>query len=369
MRMTFDQMQRYRLTGEVIDFLRGKKPLTILDAGSREGFLKNYLPDDRIINLDRAFLGREDFLQGDVLRLPLGDQSVDFAVALDILEHIPPSGRLEFLNELGRVSREGFILAAPFADEKVEEAERLVNEFCLKVTGEENEFLVEHLVEGLPSLEDALQWAKEKEYRTVVLPNGYLYRWVMMMCLNSYLARLAEPWDLIFAANDFYHQRFYREDNREPSYGNLVVFSRGKKLDVAEITAEFSSPRGVERTPADFISLWREMTALIDAEKDRTIERLRREKEEEIKKLIGTIEEKDRRLSEEVGKLTGIIEEKDHRFSEEINKLTGLLDERADDIRRLQSELQSTQSHLQAIQSAPAYRLYSKFARLFKRIP
>ena len=351
MRMTFDQLQRYRLTGEVLAYLRGEKPLLILDAGSREGFLKKYLPEDKIINLDRAFLGREDFLQGDVLRLPLRDEAVDFSVALDILEHIPPDGRLDFLNELGRVSREGFILAAPFADEKVEEAERLVNEFCLKVTGEENEFLVEHLIEGLPRLEEALQWAEREGYRTAVLPNAYLYRWVMMMCLNSYLSQLAEPWDVIFAANNFYHQRFYREDNREPSYGKLIVFSRGKKLTAEGITAKFAASPAVNQKSGDFISLWREMVALIDAEKDRIIERLHREKDKEVKKLVG------------------IIDEKDQQLSEEVKKLTGLLDERANDIRSLQAGLQSAQEYLKAIQSSRAYRIYRRLARIFKRTP
>ena len=51
--MTFDQLQRYRLAGEILDALRPRRPLRILDAGRRAGFLKNFLPGGRIVNLDR----------------------------------------------------------------------------------------------------------------------------------------------------------------------------------------------------------------------------------------------------------------------------------------------------------------------------
>ena len=224
--MTFDQLQRYRLAAEILEALRTRRPSRILDAGSREGFLKHFLPGDRVVNLDLASFPVLGFVQGDIFALPFPDRSFDAALALDVLEHLPAPRRPAFLDELSRVSSGPVIVGSPFRDERVMEAEKLVNEFALKMTGRENEFLVEHLTEGLPALEEAVDWAGRKGYQTALLPNGYLDRWVLMMCLNEFLARVPEPWDFIFPANDYYHRSFYASDNCLPAYRTFVVASR-----------------------------------------------------------------------------------------------------------------------------------------------
>ncbi len=111
-KMTFDQLQRYRLVADLIDSIRDHQPLTILDAGSHQGFLRQFLGDDIIINLDRNYFVSRNFVQSDVLQLPFASGSMDLLLALDILEHIPPRSRVRFLEELARTTRD--ILKRPW---------------------------------------------------------------------------------------------------------------------------------------------------------------------------------------------------------------------------------------------------------------
>ena len=63
LKMTFDQLQRYRLTADLIEAVRGRGSLTILDAGSHQGYLASFLPGDTIYNLDRNDFTEINFLQ------------------------------------------------------------------------------------------------------------------------------------------------------------------------------------------------------------------------------------------------------------------------------------------------------------------
>ncbi|MFH1038452.1 MAG: class I SAM-dependent methyltransferase, partial [PVC group bacterium] len=232
--MTFDQLQRYRLGGEMIDAVRDRKVFRILDAGSREGFLRSYLPEDRIVNLDRGIFSGDGFLRGDALSLPFPDQAFDVAVNIDVLEHLSPPDRPGLLSEMDRVSRRAFIVGAPFQSDEVTQAEDLAAAFSLRIQGRENEFLREHRREGIPQLQEVLEWGATRGYRTAVVPNGYLPRWLMMISLNEYLGRLSDPWAMIFAANRLYHEQFYRADNAAPAYRQMILFGKEGVFDPAE---------------------------------------------------------------------------------------------------------------------------------------
>ena len=329
MKMTFDQLQRYRMTADLITSLRNKKPLLILDAGSREGFLRKYLPDDKIINLDLTSFPINNFIRGNVFNLPFPDESLDISLALDVLEHIPSSRRIHFLNEIARVSKDLIIVGCPFHDERVEAAEKLVNEFSLKVTGKENEFLVEHLTEGLPELDDVLNWAGDKKYSAAVLTNAYLYRWLLMVCLNTYLSSLAEGWELIFPANSFYHHKFYRLDNiDQPGYRKVIVLSKSGNPRLKEMEKQLVNQPRDDTEVGDIISLVGKLADLIDSEKDKIIER----------------------QSREIIKLTG-------RHDFEVKKLTAIIDQKSDWVNNLEAELNG-------IKSTRAYKVYKNITNL-----
>jgi len=345
MKMTFDQIQRYRLAARVIDLVRREKPASILDAGSREGFLSRFLPGDRIVNLDRSFFRARGFVQGDVRNLPFASGRFQVTLACDLLEHVAPEKRPDLLRELERVSQDLVVIASPFFDPEVIEAEKLVNEFTLRLTGKANEFLAEHLRFGLPRLDSLVAWAEGSGYQTLVLPNGYLYRWLAMISLNTYLSQLPEPWDLIFSVNEFYDRHFGAREEIEPAYRRLVVISKTRRLDEERVRSDLSSPAREAGQPLG-LEFVRELSSTIDLGKDR---------------ILKGLEEK---LENEIGKLTGIIAGK----TEQVDKLEQSLIVALKDLDETRVRLGGKEKELKEIKSTRSYRFYRSLRRIFGRL-
>src|SRR5215210_3649115 len=138
--LPFDQHQRYRIVADVIERLREDSgPLQILDVGSGEGMILNFLSEDRVTILDQSDAeGVPGFVKGDATALPFEDEAFDFVVGVDVYEHLRAEARDRCLSELRRPARRGVLLAAPFDSDVVRDAERLANEFHRTMHLEEN---------------------------------------------------------------------------------------------------------------------------------------------------------------------------------------------------------------------------------------
>ena len=367
--MTFDQLQRYRLAGEIIDALRTRRPWRILDAGSREGFLREFLREDAVVNLDREYFDGSSLVLGDVLSLPFPARSFDAVVSLDVLEHVPAARRMDFLDELVRVSAGPVVVSAPFASDAVVTAEKLVNDFCLRVNGRENPFLAEHLAGGLPREEEVAAWARDRGFASLTVPNAYLPRWTAMMCLNSYLASLPEPWDLIFRINEMYDREFSASDNRPPAYRRCFLFSRTEIPNAEALSRRLAAPGtsgSAEKEAWAFLGRLADSVAAGQKEKIANLDRQRAE----LGRLIATRDNEVRDLGETVGR---IQEEK----AAEAKSLAGIIEKRSSEVRELSRALEETgralreqSAELERIRSSAAYKVYrATLGRLRKAAP
>lgn len=97
-------------------------PDRVLEVGCGEGVIAQRLADrgaqvtgldlpDAGLRADWARLDGPQFLHGDARRLPFADGSVDLAVCVETLEHVPDPARA--LAELGRVARRDLVLSVP----------------------------------------------------------------------------------------------------------------------------------------------------------------------------------------------------------------------------------------------------------------
>jgi SAM-dependent methyltransferase len=240
--LSFDIYQRYRI---VADAFRVLAPpgvrLHVLDAGGAGSPLPDLLPDHAVSVLDTAFLTTAGgFVVGDVTALPFRDRAVDYAISVDVYEHIHPDQRLDCLRELTRVSRRGVIVAAPFASAGAEHAERTANEFHKILYGCVHPWLREHIENGLPCLEEVTGFFQRAGLHPVALPNGYLPRWTLLILSQILSLRGKTERELYENLCRLYNQCFYAYDNREPCYRYAVVAS--------------DRPQGLERlqpSPAD----------------------------------------------------------------------------------------------------------------------
>jgi len=304
LKLPFDQYQRYRIVADAIGGVRedGKR-LAILDVGGAPGLIRDFLPGDEIIVLDRTGAKAGGFVRGDGAALPFKDRALDVVVSVDVLEHIEPEAREAFIGEMKRVARDYVFIAAPFREEAVEEAERVLFDVMKATKGEEHAFLKEHLEHGLPVEAEVREAMEAGGWESVSVPNGALKRWLPMMALVLYMSGDRFLGEVAGRVNAFYNGNYYEDDNREPSYRRLVAAARGGFRGGAVEGIKGLASRGKPRKELDlswlslFITLFgeREMKKAWEAERaefGKVIE----QRERHIRSLKETVAKKDRRI-------------------------------------------------------------------------
>lgn len=159
---------------------------SVLEVGSGSRGIARFLPW-RVTGCDVTFneepLSNLDAIVGSVLDLPFNDNSFDYVVSSDMLEHLSFSDREKAILEMIRVTRQKIIFGVPCGKKSNEYERRLFNLFK-RVTGKEHRWLKEHLANGLPEEEELVGYAKN--YPINVKGNVNLYLW--------FLNELFNPW-------------------------------------------------------------------------------------------------------------------------------------------------------------------------------
>jgi hypothetical protein len=240
--LPFDQYQRYRLIHDIVEQLRKKPRLSILDVGGWPDTLRQFLPSDNIVIVDRISW-HGDYIQADGAHLPLPSHYFDMVVTSDTLEHIVPVNRPAFLRELVRVSKGPVIVSAPFDSEAIVKAEEILQRLITVRYGEGYNFIEEHRGYGLPNLEETIKLLNDHNLQAIALPNGYLYRWLIGIVSFFLLQWRFADQELSARANAFYNLSFYRQDNKEPSYRKAVVaMPAGSQAKLATLPEKLGIP-------------------------------------------------------------------------------------------------------------------------------
>jgi glycosyltransferase involved in cell wall biosynthesis len=232
--LNFDIFQRYKIAADAIECMRTGKG-KVLDVGGRGDLLK-FLPEDFVVTVDwvRHYHTRTSVV-GSALELPFGDGAFDFVLAIDVVEHLPLNKRKAFVSELSRVAQEALVIGAPSDRSMVEESEALIAEFYKGLYMEENPWLWEHMLNGLPDMQEMAKHLKEEGFSVSILPNGYLPRWTLLLGIYSMLARVENSQEVLRRLSRFYNRNYYIGDNREPSYRGVLVAKRGGSAPTLDV--------------------------------------------------------------------------------------------------------------------------------------
>ena len=237
--LPFDHYQRYALTKRIISHLclrQPGRPLRILDVGGHSSSLKHFLAGDEVIILDplppplfthneRIPFRHDGYFIGSGAELPFQDASFDVASAHDTLEHVPEALRESFLAELIRVSRSVVIINGPVYTDETAALEKRVMRFSERALLWENEYLKEHIDQGLP-LPELVSGALGRAGLSVVsVPNGSLSMWLVMMALRHYLIALPHSTALQEAIDRAYNTLISPRDFAERSYREAFIAS------------------------------------------------------------------------------------------------------------------------------------------------
>ncbi len=243
--LNFDIFQRYKAAADALEFMR-KGRMKVLDVGGRGDLLK-FLPDDCAVTVDRTrYFPTRTFAVADCQTLPFRDGAYDFAMAMDVIEHLPREGRIKFLGELGRVASRGIIIGAPFRTALTERGEVIINELHKRIRGSEDPWLAEHIAHQLPELAEATRHLEDAGFSISALPNGYLPHWMLLMGMYYVLIEVADSANLLRTLNEFYNRNYYVADNREPCYRYIVVASKDATPPTIETLYPESCSKGVD---------------------------------------------------------------------------------------------------------------------------
>jgi hypothetical protein len=189
--LPFDQYTRNYLIKELVSALKGncKSSLKILDAGGRNGNLSSFLPDEEIHIIDIRSGSESNYVIGDVTKAPYKDNAFDITVSSDVYEHVPAGGRLKFVSELLRVSKNFVIIGAPFDSNDVRDAEIKTCCYFKKITGEPHPWLLEHIDNGLPSKEELENFIKDNNFGYLTIETNNVSNWFLMQLLIFYSSK------------------------------------------------------------------------------------------------------------------------------------------------------------------------------------
>jgi len=155
----------------VVPLIEEVAPGELLDVGSGSEGVASWLgPEWRVTAVDVSFVAigamagphgpADRMVAGDVTDLPFGDDSFDVALALDVLEHIPPADRARAIDELVRTTRRRVIVACPTGQDAFAADRRLAARLRgrgMRPPG----WLVEHEANGFPERDDLHAWLAE----------------------------------------------------------------------------------------------------------------------------------------------------------------------------------------------------------------
>jgi arylsulfatase A-like enzyme/ubiquinone/menaquinone biosynthesis C-methylase UbiE len=240
--LPFDLYTRNYLIYQLLEKVRNKMPLRILDVGGRNGQLGKFFEKDKYYVLDLKSRELDDasiYIQGDSRSIPIKDNSQDIVISSDMYEHIPSEFRISAIKEMLRVSKNFVILAAPFSSSEVENAEELANQFYLKIAGEQHPMLKEHIENSLPSEETLEIFLKEHGYDFFKISTNNISNWHLIQSLIFYSHKHEIPPEKLNSVFRFYNENFaVLGDHINPTYRKIYLIGEKSTLPKIEMKNE-----------------------------------------------------------------------------------------------------------------------------------
>jgi len=241
--LPFDQYGRQMQVNEILECMRvDGTSFTVLDVGGYKGITREVHKEDKVTVLDLFDVKEPNYVKGDGEKLPFDNDSFDFVVNFDVLEHVPARKRKAFINECIRVGKRGVIVAAPFKNSVNTIAEKALNDHYKSLHGQDHRWLKEHIEFGLPDLKATVAQFQENNISTLISPSNETIFWSLMqgaIFTTSFFIKTGVQAENL---NKQYNQygAFDGNDDPESNY-RQVIFAFKNKSDYAKVDEKLSS--------------------------------------------------------------------------------------------------------------------------------
>ncbi len=164
------------------------------------------------------------YVQGDATKMGFDNDQFDLVISTDVFEHIPEKNKQAFLDECLRVAKEACIIAAPFETEGVTAAEIAVNNFNKKLFGVGQNWLVEHLELGKPTLKLVTDTLERDKIPYKDFGTQNITTWLLNTHLNLIEAKIGLNPTEHTRINKFYNNNILEMNEFQgPSYRHFFV--------------------------------------------------------------------------------------------------------------------------------------------------
>ena len=180
---------------------------------------------------------------GTAEALPYADDSVDFTICMDVLANLEPGKREKAVKEIVRVTKESAWVAFPSGGH-ARLMELSLHESFNKFNLKSPEWLVEHLSNALPKLEEILLMLKDENCDLEISVNEYLGDHFNALMADLFMPRYREIFNLrvskIGKLNPFVEDKF------DFPYSILLKISKNIRRNRVATNALIVRPKGPE---------------------------------------------------------------------------------------------------------------------------
>lgn len=394
--LPFDVYTRNTLAAQSIELIvkHLKHPLKVLDFGGRSGEFEAFIPGQELSVIDirepetatdQQLLQQGRYFVSSGIQTDLAAHTYDLATAFEVLEHVSPADRQPFLKEMWRVSKVGIIVSAPVDSPLNDAAERSLNSFFQRLTGESHPWLSEHLDNRpLPEAKVIEGYLKDLGASVVAIPNNNTFLWALLQYLAFTDCKYKLDIQKIFAVyNDNFKQL---GDNQGEVYRYIYVALKPEYAKVVELIQEQlvqidltgdKQLKVLDTILEEFVQQISSRATLIEQKEvhisnlDQELERRRVSLEENNQRLqqdaerLASMERLQAQLSATLAKAVTTIERQEselsllsfqsHQYKERAAQLKQKLVEQAvqqrDKVQELNQAIADKEQHIQNIQS------------------
>lgn len=233
--LSFDQFSRQKMVAYLINesfrkSLNGKK-IKIIDVGGHGGKTDEFQPKDKVTILDVFNEKYDNYIKGDANKTGFKDNEFDIACSFDVLEHIDRKQRSNFISESLRISKFGIFLAVPIdVENKVSNAEVLLNDFYKNICGVDHKWLKEHIDNKIPTSEEIDKLVlKNKAFQTSISSNQ-IGDWQIMQMLIFASSKNSDIVGAVSNINTWYNKNIsILDSNVDIGYRKIYFISKSSR--------------------------------------------------------------------------------------------------------------------------------------------